>query len=230
MAGAGIIHRMTLPFALLDSSGGLLYHLRAWRLRGRDWRPFHSQVASWLDGWRPTARRLVLVGPSAGYALPATFLYRFDEIVAYEPDPLARFLFRRRFPLIRIVFSGAVRDLAMLTKAHIESAFLFCNLLGQDWTDDPAVAWHAAFMDALAGREWASFHEVASTTRTPDSPTPVRLTNCPEFAPLMRHFWQGGELVVEDHGTLGLFPGKPREYSIWAFRPGRHHLIEWLRS
>lgn len=221
---------MSLPFPLFHSSGGLLYHLRAWRRRGRDWHPFHAQVAAWLAAWRPTTRRLVLIGPSAGYALPAAFLDRFDVIVAYEPDPLARFLLRRRYPSIRNMFSSEVRDLDALTDTHPEAAFLFCNLLGQDWTDQPAAIWHAAFMHAMAGREWASFHEVASSARPPDAAGPLRLTACPDFDTLMKHFWQGGELLVEDHGTFGLLPGKPREYCFWAFRPGRHHLIEWLRS
>lgn len=221
---------MSLPLTLFHASGGLRYHLRAWRLRGHDWRPFHDQVTTWLESWRPTARRLVLIGPSGGYALNGGFLERFDDLVAYEPDPLARFLLRRRFPSARIAFSGAVRDLRALAKAQPEAAFLFCNLLGQDWTDRPNAAWHAAFMDALAGREWASFHEVASSARPPDTAGSLRLAACPDFDTLMSHFWQGGELLVEDHDTFGLFPGRPREYCIWSFRPGRHHLIEWLRS
>jgi len=48
---------------LLHPSGGLLYHLRAWRWQNMRWLPFHSEVARWLDAWQPEAAELVLVGP-----------------------------------------------------------------------------------------------------------------------------------------------------------------------
>ncbi|MGL4407279.1 MAG: hypothetical protein ACRCTU_02685, partial [Zoogloea sp.] len=64
-----------LPRLWLSTSGGLVYHLRAWRAR-RQWAAFHAQVAAWLAAWMPERHRLVLVGPSAGYALPLGFLAR----------------------------------------------------------------------------------------------------------------------------------------------------------
>ena len=75
---------------LLAPSGGLVYHLRALRHRHGLWAPFQRVVADWLAGWQPGRRELVIVGPSAGYALPAGFLRRFERVTALEPDPLAR--------------------------------------------------------------------------------------------------------------------------------------------
>ncbi len=66
---------------LLSPTGGLVYHLRALRHRRGLWAPFHRAVANWLAGWQP-GRELVIVGPSAGYALPAGFLMRFERVTA----------------------------------------------------------------------------------------------------------------------------------------------------
>jgi hypothetical protein len=224
---------MTMPYSaahLLHPSGGLVYHLRAWRHGNGLWRPFHRQVTDWLDAWRPEARELVLIGPSAGYALPRALPARFARVVAHEPDPVARYLLRRRFPDPRIQPAGPVEDLTVLARTHPDAAFLFCNLLGQDWMARAPEAWHAELGAAMAGREWASYHEIASTTRPPVQAGPLIEAACPAFETLLARFWQGPELLVEDHGTLGLFPELPREYFVWNFIPGRFHLVEWLRG
>ena len=83
-----------------DASGGLGYHLRALRFRHSLWAPYIATVQRWLHDWRPPTDTLVVVGPSAGYALDAAFLARFRSVRALEPDPLARTLLRRRFAQI----------------------------------------------------------------------------------------------------------------------------------
>lgn len=87
-----------MPLASLSPSGGLTYHLRALRWRRRLWTPFRAQVAAWLAAWQPPCSELLLLGPSAGYTLDPAFLSRFAAIHAVEPDPLAHWLLRRRFP------------------------------------------------------------------------------------------------------------------------------------
>src|SRR6185312_7176871 len=61
------------------------------------WQPFCDQVERWLDEWNPSAARLVLVGPSAGYTLPREFLRRFSQLIVIEPDPSAFMIFQSRF-------------------------------------------------------------------------------------------------------------------------------------
>lgn len=215
---------------LLHSSGGLVYHLRAWRWRGRLWRPYLDQVAAWLLAWRPQARHLVLIGPSGGYALPAAFLGGFERLTAYEPDPLARSILKWRFPASEFAFAGALSDPADLARRHPDAAVLFCNLLGQDWHPGPAEAWRARLVTALRGLEWASFHDIASTDRPPDAMPLDEIAAALPFEALIGLFWRHGEIVVEDHETHGLFPDAPRAYAIWNLRPGRFHLVEWLRG
>lgn len=76
--------------SLLTPSGGLVYHLRAWRYRAGLWAPFRQAVETWLASALLGPGELVLVGPSGGHCLPEVVLRRFERIVVLEPDPLAR--------------------------------------------------------------------------------------------------------------------------------------------
>lgn len=157
---------------LLAPSGGLVYHLRALRHRHGLWAPFQRVVADWLAGWQPGRRELVIVGPSAGYALPAGFLRRFERVTALEPDPLARWLLAHRPDAGRLGFSRlnclATPDgLARLAAAHPEAAILFSNVLGQ--LAAPAEDWRRLIARHLSGHAWASYHDVISTTAPPEA-------------------------------------------------------------
>jgi hypothetical protein len=221
---------MHQPAFLAHPSGGLLYHLRAWRFRRTLWRVFLDQVEAWLRAWPCPGHRLILVGPSAGYSLPRAFLAGFDDIVAIEPDPIARRLLRWRFHDLPITFEHAPFEIARVSREPSDSTWLFCNLLGQAWTPLPAATWRRELDTALRGRRWASYHEIASSTQTPTLSGPLFHERCPGFDGLVSQFWRQSVLTVEDHETLGLAPERSREYAIWRFMPGRHHLIEWLRG
>jgi len=224
---------------LLHSSGGFFYHVRAWRWRHNRWMPFHGEVARWLDAWHPRATHLVLIGPSGGYALNARFLDRFQRITVLEPDPLARHLLRRRFSDIRFEFAESFwlpRSNGPVTLAHRypDAAFLFCNLLGQvlagQDADHDRQHWLNELQQALPGREWASWHDLASTTRRPDRFVRLSLTRPESLDNLLARFWLGGELEVHDHECSGMLPDSPRQYAIWQLAPHRYHLLEWLIS
>lgn len=222
---------------MFHPSGGLIYHLRAARYRRRLWRPFHAVVAGWLAGWRPEATHLVLVGPSGGYALAAEFLARFPRVTALEPDPLARFLLRRRFPDVAFHWADSAalarpEGFDWLAQAFPDAAFLFCNLLGQEPAgpsrDFHRAAWLARLEPALDGRAWASWHDLASTSRAPDRSSVLSLPRAEPLEQVLARYWDGGELEVCDHGCAGLCPASPREYAMWTLRPGHHHLVEWF--
>ncbi len=87
----------------LTPAGGLVYHLRALRHRPL-WRAYSDRLAGWLQAWNPPCRELVLIGPSAGWTLPAAFLAGFGQVHVLEPDPLARRLLGRRFADTKLVF------------------------------------------------------------------------------------------------------------------------------
>jgi len=221
-----------LPAQLLGDSGGLRYHLRALRHRPA-WAPFHAAVAGWLRGWQVAAGGgdLVLVGPSAGYALPPGWLGGFRRVLVLEPDPLARFLLRRRPDAGALSFSpldalGGADGLAALAAAAPGSAVLFCNVLGQV----PAPAgqvWPVLLAQALADRHWASFHDVFSTERPPDDPSPLGFDRPPPLAELLGRVWTGGVLEGFAHDTYGIGGEAPHAYACWSLAPRNHHLVEW---
>jgi hypothetical protein len=222
---------------MLHPSGGLGYHLRAWRHR-RLWAPFHAVVAQWLAGWQPAARRLVLVGPSAGYALPRAFLAGFTHIHVLEPDPVARWLLTRRFAGMPLTFDAGrwfarPHGGAELAARHADAAFLFCNLLGQELVGQPRghdrARWLTALAQALQGRPWASWHELVSTGTCPGVTSAVGWYGPACLEDVLALFWpQGGELALIDHATFGMMPAWPRQYALWRLSPARWHVIEWL--
>ncbi len=224
---------------LLHPSGGLNYHLRAWRWKHTRWLPFHSAVARWLDAWRPEAAELVLIGPSGGYALNARFLARFQRITVLEPDALARYLLRQRFAEFAFEFADSAwlaqaDGPAILAQRYPEAAFLFCNLLGQTLAGQGAghnrQAWLSELQHALQGRHWASWHDLASTTRRPDRFDQLALPQSEPLDDLLARFWIGGELEIHDHDCAGLLPDSPRQYAIWQLTPNGFHLVEWLHG
>jgi hypothetical protein len=224
---------------LLHPSGGLLYHLRAWRWRHTRWLPFHSEVARWLDAWRPRTAHLVLVGPSGGYALNARFLARFQRITVLEPDALARHLLRKRFADIAFEFEDSAwlaqpDGASMLAQRYPDAAFLFCNLLGQKLAGQGVghnrQVWLGDLQTALRGRDWASWHDLASTARRPDRFGQLSLPEAEALDALLARFWLGGVLEIHDHECSGMLPATPRQYAIWQLAPGSFHLVEWLHT
>jgi len=224
--------------SLLHPSGGLIYHLRAWRWRRRLWAPFHAAVEGWLNTWQPNATHLVLVGPSGGYALAADFLAGFSRITVLEPDPVARRLLKYRFPAIPFEFAESAwlpgpKGFQILAIRYPDAAFLFCNLLGQTLVgrrEDPHQAWLRQLATALQGRVWASWHDLASTTHPPERYAVIAGSVAEALENVLAHFWQGCELAIHDHDCAGICPGYPRQYAIWQLMPSRYHLVEWLHT
>jgi len=217
---------------VLGDAGGLRYHARALR-HHRAWAPFHAAVAGWLRGWEAAAvgGDLVLVGPSAGYALPAGWLGNFRRVLALEPDPLARFLLRRRPDAGALSFSPidaltGADGLAALAAAAPGSALLFCNVLGQV-PAPPGQGWRGLLERALADRTWASFHDVFSTERPPDDPSPRGFDRPPPLPDLLGAVWTGGVLEGFTHDTYRMGGDAPHAYACWALAPRQHHLVEW---
>lgn len=249
-----------LIFAWLNDAGGLRYHVRGFRYAESLWQPFRFALAEWLYGWEPPEKRLVIVGPSAGWCTQPFFFERFEEVIGLEPDPVAHFLFRRR--LARAPLEARPR-LTFLTEDHLlgdperlvrlveregDVAILFSNVLGQlrvligaDAPDDPRLARiRDAVTRAIAGRSWASFHDRLSGLIAPEVDpiveTPARLDD----AAVIRRFYpslmdapapSGEASELLDHLTGGFFPpDQPHAYFSWPLMPGVFHLIEATRA
>lgn len=215
---------------LFDPSGGLVYHLRALRQRRGRWAAFHAVVAGWLDAWQIAEKALVIVGPNAGYALPDGFLGRFERVVALEPDPIARHLLARRRDAAALRFDrlDCLRTpdgLAWLTARFPDAAFLFSNVLGQ--IAAPAEDWSALLQRHLAGRHWASYHDVISTHDTPSHRDALTITATESLETTLARFWPDQAITVTDHASFRLGGHGPFAYAPWPICASRWHLVEW---
>lgn len=212
-------------------SGGLAWHWRAWRAPRR-YQPFRLAVESWLADWSPPCARLILVGPSAGWTLPSAWLSQFDEILAIDLDPLARWLFALNHSACRAELGWLRGDLAAelpgCLDAWPDAAVLFCNVLGQlavEREDHEAVL--AALPRMLQRHHWASFHDCYTgdiSRREFESLAPLSLQRRMNADDLQR-LGLGGEW--RDHGTGQLFPEQhSRAYFPWWIHENKLHWIE----
>ena len=236
--------------AALNPAGGLRHHWHAWRHRDGLWQPYREDVARFLAAWAPTEPRLAIIGPSAGWLLPAAFLQRFEQVTAIEPDPTARWLLRRRFPQVNWQMStddyftpaGALpwRDnTARLFADFPDHALLFSHFLGQLVGLYPyAVAierdgvllesalfrlWKADLRGLLAHRTWASLHDRLSSP-TPPLGLPLVLDDEPDVSRMVERLWPGAA-DHHDHLTGELFEG-PRTWLHWRRNQTMNHVIE----
>lgn len=246
---------MSAPW--LNPAGGLRYHVRGYRLSETLWAPFRFALAEWLYGWEPPEKKLVIVGPSAGWCVQPFFFERFEEVLCLEPDPVAHFLFRRRLaraPLElrpRLRFDAEDRLLAdpsalsRVLDAEGDAAVLFSNVLGQvrvllgaNDTDDARLSGvRAAVQGAIRGRSWASFHDRVSGELEPALEGRLdadrRLSDEELREELYSAVTPDGASTppLLDHLTSGFFPAdRPHAYFNWPLLPGVFHLIEATRN
>ena len=224
--------------ACFSPSGGVVWHWRALRLR-RQWAEFNGNIALWLNQWEHRCTGLLLLGPSAGWCLPDSFLCRFPSIHAVDTDPLAPALFGLVHGRALASSGGKVSweraDICMALERLLEAfpghALLFCNMLGQHALHRPeaglAEAEIAALGRRLKGRQWASFHDRLSGLWAANRPVPQAfiLDATEEAMPLAKRVNAAGEW--RDHLTTRVLPSSGARLLLpWRIRPGRLHWIE----
>lgn len=237
-------------FGAFNPAGGVNYHLRARQHARKLWEPFRWALGEWLLGWQPPEKNLVLVGPSAGYNLQPFLFERFERVFVLEPDPLARWLFKRRLarapleprPRIETIADDHLvqhpeRLLSLLARCE-PCALSFSNVIGQlsvlldgESPDAELLAVRRAVRAALAGRSWASFHDRVSGPLPPNVEGLVRAPRRWSDEELLARAYDTheGSSVVElvDHHSEGFFPEElPHAYLRWELDPGVYHLIE----
>jgi hypothetical protein len=237
-------------FGAFNRAGGVNYHLRARHYAKTLWEPFRWALGEWLLAWQPPEKTLVLVGPSAGYNLQPFLFERFERVVVLEPDPIARWLFRRRLARAPLEPRPRIEPVAIDHLVHHPErllpllerlepcALLFSNVLGQlsallegETPDEGIQAVRRAVQAALVGRSWASFHDRVSGPLPPAIDGMVRAPRRWSDDEVLAHAYdtEGGPALVEliDHHTEGFFPESlPHAYFGWQLGPGVYHLIE----
>lgn len=222
-------------------AGGLAYHLIARRRARTLWLTFRAQVRTWLATWFSSlhARELIVFGPSAGWTLPLDEFARFTQVVFVEPDPVARFLLRRRLPAsVKSTFIARADLLPWTSKragtfaeflgAHPSAAVLFTNVLGQMALVSPrartagseATLLRDEFLAALREREWASYHDLYSG---PSEGAQARASRNP------LEVFAAGTTVI-DHDTTWLAGGRTPQVALWPLTEDSIHIIDFVSS
>ncbi len=238
--------------SLFSASGGLLYHLKALRHRDGLWAPYRTCLAGWIGERLANSPEVVLVGPSAGHCMPLEVFARVPEVLALEPDPVARWLLGRRLRsaslrfetrdlLVTPLLSGAP-GLDELLAERPSASVVFCNVLGQvgfGLTDREQARFQREFrrriVARLAGRLWLSFHDRWSFDAHAPASSPVEMgfPRQPSDDELGRAWFgaEGPAVTVFDHATASLFPAElPHHYFAWQVTPRARHIIEGVSN
>ena len=237
-----------------DTTGGWLWHMRAFVRRGK-WRPTTELIAEWLDGIQPAHKELLLIGGSAGWMMSSRWLQRFERIVLIDIDPYAPTLFRwnhgraLRQSSTRLEFlqCDALRDLEVLLSTYPKASIFFDNLLGQHVYRVPDFDRAENDLNQLAqrlsGRDWGSVHDLFSGPANPKTlpakpimsfaatlsamgPSVDGVTGIPLHRRMLDQV--GGVDEWMDHVTSGIFPlGTHTRLIAWPFVPTYVH---WLQA
>lgn len=213
----------------VNPAGGLTYHWRA--MRGQHlWRDYRGQIGQFLRDWNPPQTKLLLVGPSAGYSLPRTWLGSFPSLVGLEVDPLAKRLFASRHHVhphwLATPWTPDLAGIEAALRQYEDAAVLFCNFLGQLpalYPDLNLEATHKRLRELLRGRSWASYHDRLSGQAVLPFVS-AHYSIAPPNAELASDFELTGTWM--DHETHTFSAGLPVEVFPWQLTQETCHLIE----
>ena len=176
--------------------------------------------------------------------LPTEWLTQFEEVHAWDIDPLAAPLFRWRHgqalkragTRLNLHTGDGLAQLDALTRTLPSAFFWFDNVLGQLRFADPspdAVAQRLNHLQRqLKGVAWGSVHDRMSGPHTPGTHFSVARHS---VAGLAMETTEGQAWLRQmgaispwlDHLTEGVLPqGTPVQYTAWPFKPRYAHWLE----
>lgn len=189
-------------------------------------------------------QQLVLLGGSAGWMLPTDWLAQFDEIHAWDIDPLAAPLFRWRHgrhlqkqgTRLHLRTGDGLAHLSEHTRAMPEAFFWFDNLLGQLRFTNEA-------LDVVSRRlrllhktlqpvAWGSVHDRMSGRTLAGTTLPLSRQGSAgvPMETIEGHAWlhqMGAVSPWLDHLTENVLPPEtPVQHTAWSFKPGYAHWLE----
>ena len=189
-------------------------------------------------------RQLVLIGGSAGWMLPTEWLIQFEEVHAWDIDPMAAPLFRwrhgqalkREGTRLNLHTGDGLAQLDEWTRILPTAFFWFDNVLGQLRFTDPspdAVEQRLKnFQRQLETVAWGSVHDRMSGRHTPGTLFPMARHS---EAGLAMETTEGQAWLLQmgaispwlDHLTEGVLPkGTPVQHTAWPFKPRYAHWLE----
>jgi hypothetical protein len=227
----------------MNLTGGWHWHWRAWRSQAR-WATASAQLADWLTVQTMPRQQLVLIGASAGWMLPTVWLAQFDEIHAWDIDPLAAPLFRwrhghalkRQGTTLHLHTGDGLAQMLHVVQAMPHAFFWFDNVLGQlRFTGEPLDAVSCrlhTLQQTLRHVAWGSVHDRMSGPTTAQARLPPAQQG---FAGVAMETPEGQAWLQRmgaispwlDHLTEQVLPkGTPVQYTAWPFKPGYAHWLE----
>jgi hypothetical protein len=227
----------------MNLTGGWHWHWRAWRSQER-WALASAQIAQWLMAQDMPRQQLVLIGASAGWMLPTSWLAQFDEVHTWDIDPLAAPLFRwrhgrelKRHGTVLLLHTGdGLAQLPDIVRAVPYAFFWFDNVLGQlRFTDEPlerVTQRLKTLHHSLRRVAWGSVHDrmsgptIPQSTSPPPHPTIAGLAmETPEAQAWLQKM--GAISPWLDHLTEHVLPeGTPVQYTAWPFKTNYAHWLE----
>lgn len=243
----------------MNPSGGLFWHLHAWRHQAQ-WTATCADIAQWLGQMPPsqdTHSELVIVGASAGWMMPSSWLQSFQSVTTFDLDRWAAPLFRLRHgaalrasnTALQCHTADALTDLDAVLHAHPRALVLFDNVLGQLRFHSPSVDEASRRIETITarmhGRRWGSVHDAFSgrtqrrngnasapaMQRSVQAPAPHSKSAAAATRPVaLGRFSRQLHAQGEwlDHLTEHVFPaGTPVHHIAWPYSPGYCH---WLQA
>lgn len=227
----------------MNLTGGWHWHWRAWRSQER-WAPAATQISDWLLAQTMPRKKLVLMGASAGWMLPTPWLSQFEEVHAWDIDPLAAPLFRwRHGPALKksgtclhLHTGDGFTALQACMQERPEAFYWFDNVLGQlrfTGQDVPSVEQQLRrIQQQMRAVAWGSVHDRMSGRCSPRGALPLARQG---VAPMALESPQAQNWLYEmgaispclDHLTEHVLPKGTRvQHTAWDFKPGYAHWLE----
>lgn len=227
---------------LSNPIGGLWWHARAWRSQDAWQNVMRSMHDEWLSS-SPSAERLVLIGPSAGWMLSTDWLTRFKELETWDSDPWAGRLFDWRHGQALRQAGIGVRHCVGDPWSHeadwfrIErrSLYWFDHVLGQLHVAQPQEQARQQLdrLKARLGRVvWGSVHARYSGPLRGDGPEPDpwRSKSGVDVKDPQAHEWLqawGAQGEWLDHLTPKVFRRHSPVLNLaWPYKPEYGHWLE----
>ncbi len=230
---------------MIHPSGGWGYHLKAFCFAPFLWRNHRKNIAQVVSRFvrnnQLQGKVLVMVGASAGHELTCVDFSVFKKIIVFEPDGVAKILFRLRYgrwwPYVEWHRTAVVTGNESVFLGG--DAVLWCNVLGQDSVSGKGFPLSAigadprpqcSFHDAVSGAEsrgvmvegrWASSATGAGFTR-------ILLKDRRDGRREAISHWSGERNVtLVDHDTLNVFPDvTDARFWAWRLTPWSTHWVE----
>ncbi len=231
-------------YGMASLSGGIFYHYLGVRYASKLWRPTRDFISARLRDFA-ISKKILLVGPSAGYLLDTKILKLASQVSCVDIDPLSPLLIRWRHGRYikchtQDVFSLDRQKLNIhatesFLKTHPDSKIVFCNILGQlpflyplTWKNSVALdLWKKEFHQLLYNKNIFSFHDRLTLT----GPRPLFQDLINIKYPLSNEDLIArvenlkGEVVI-DHETKDIIVGSNCSYTLWSMTPTEHHILE----